>query len=159
MSEQGRHSGVRVLLSHYLSPSFASIFRWLGCEVVWADRAEELRALAAECDIDVAFEWQHAENDFPVRDMLRDMGKTGVLLVMCRNYRKGLWDNEADVKANGYDVALDTPFPVAKLDEILKRARRPRDHAEIGEKNQETIHPSGRGAVAENGQSNANGVG
>lgn len=111
-----------ILLSPHLNANFQELFKCLGFDVVWAADLDELRKLASENKIDIALEWQWGENDFPVRDMLRQIGKQ-VPLIMSRNYRR--WNDETQLKAYGYDVAIDVPFTVADLIEKCEQLLMP----------------------------------
>ncbi|MFC1462961.1 hypothetical protein ACFLQU_05070 [Verrucomicrobiota bacterium] len=106
------HRKPTVLIPAYLDSVFADIFRAIGCNTVWAATWEELRELAIQSDIDIAFEWRHGDTDFPVRDMLREIGKD-VLLVMYRNW-PGLTDEE--LHRHGYSAIIPM---VPKLDELV----------------------------------------
>ena len=88
--------------------------------MVWAEDADDLRRLATEKKIDVALEWQHGPRDFPVRDMLREIGKQ-VPLIMSRNWAQGMWQDEAELRSYGYEAALDMPFPIVELRKVCER--------------------------------------
>lgn len=98
-----------ILLSHYLDEMFQDLFSHLGFETIWARDLKTLERLASEKEIDIALEWQHGEYDFPVRDMLKRIGKE-VPLFMCRNWRRGIWMDPQKLRSYGYIAALDVPF-------------------------------------------------
>ena len=108
------------LLSPDLNADFRRIFTDIGFEVIWSDDPNVLRKLASETKIDVALEWQHDMNDFPVRDMLWQIGKR-VPLIMSRNWRQGIWADEAELWSCGYKAVVDVPFD---LEELIKTCER-----------------------------------
>jgi len=116
----GNKRKLTILLSFRLSPEYSELFKDLGYNVVWATDPDSLQKLAQVNDIDLALEWQHGETDFSVRDMLRQIGKK-VPIIMCRNWRQGIWNDDRELKIHGYAAAVDVPFKVDEFMELCKQ--------------------------------------
>jgi hypothetical protein len=109
-----------ILLSFRLGPEFSESFEDFGLNAIWASDQDKLRELAKDSDIDIALEWQWGLKDFSVRDMLRHIGKN-VPIIMCRNWKQGCWQDDSELKINGYAAAVDVPFKVEEFIELCKR--------------------------------------
>ena len=106
---------ITILLPWYLDPVFSDLFQEFGFRVLWAESREELaRALGGE-HIDIAFEWQHGPEDFPVRDLLRSR-RIEVPIVLCLNWNGRL---PGDPTALGYACWLKVPFEIEPMMRVL----------------------------------------
>ncbi len=66
---------ITIVLPWYLHSGFSDLYQGLGFRVLWAESRDELaRKLQGET-IDLALEWQHGREDYPVRDLLRSLGR------------------------------------------------------------------------------------
>lgn len=101
-----------ILLSHYLVDSFKRFFESLGCKVLWAEaNLEELEQIAISNNIDLAIEWQHGEQDYPLRDMLKRIGKVVPIYLSLNWNGKPL----TNVQELGYVDFIQTPWTIEEL--------------------------------------------
>ena len=99
-----------ILLPYYLDELFKVILS-RKYNILWANNRKELIKLAVNNDFDIALEWQHGPEDFPIKDILNFLNiDTPVLL--CLN-----WNNKVveSYKEKGYVDCLNVPM---KLDEF-----------------------------------------
>ena len=95
-----------LLLSHYLVQEFADIFYDIGFRVLWAAKYEGMEQIIANMEPDLAIEWQHGRDDFPVRDLLQKYGrKTPVMCALNWN-RLPPADDPEDVGCVGHRAAV-----------------------------------------------------
>ncbi len=116
-----------ILMSFRLGIEFSELLNDLGYKVLWSSDPDNLRELARINHIDVALEWQWGETDFSVRDMLRQIGKS-VPIIMCRNWKQGIWKNDDDLRNQGYAAAVDIPFKVEEFMALCERLADPKEH-------------------------------
>jgi len=102
---------ITLLLPYYLINSFATLFESYGFKVLWSESAEETEELIVGTHIDLAIEWQHGEEDHPIRDLLKKYGRdTSVLLALNWNLRAPV-----NLKELGYVDSLVTPFSETEM--------------------------------------------
>jgi len=98
---------ISLLLPYYLIYHFAELFRILGFEVFWANNPEDTEKIIIEKEPDLAIEWQHGDDDFPIRDLLRKHGRRTPVILALNWRRDSLPDDPKEVGCAGY---LDVPF-------------------------------------------------
>ncbi len=102
---------VTLLLPWYLVSVFSEIFEHIGFRVLWSETPEELHRMLDGAAIDIALEWQHGPDDYPVRDLLRARG-VDVPIFLCLNWRKR---PPGDLRDLGYVGWLRVPFQVLPM--------------------------------------------
>ena len=102
---------ISVLLSYYLDGSFATLFEEMGFKTLWAGSPDRLENLARSNHVDIAIEWQHGEDDYPVRDLLKKIQKD-VRVFLALN-----WSGKLPVgfDALGYAGSLTVPFTDSEM--------------------------------------------
>lgn len=114
---RGRRS-LSLLLPYYLHDGFAVIFRDIGFEVFWAGNREDTEKIIMENEPDLAIEWQHGPDDFPIRDLLRRYGRwTPVILAL--NWNGSLPD---DTKEIGCVGCVNVPWNLRELMDLFYKA-------------------------------------
>lgn len=121
---------ITILLPYYLDESFSLLFGSYGFRVLWAQSVQELQRVVEYSEIDLAIEWQHGEQDFPIRNLIRRLNKnTPVFLALNWNGNK-----PANIEALGYKDSLTVPF---KANEIREKF-----YAVLSPKKQSTLERS-----------------
>lgn len=112
LSEVPSHGGmISLLLPYYLDETFSEAFQDLGLRVLGGHSRETTKRVVMENEPDVAIEWQHGRNDFPIRDLLREYRrKTPVVLSL--NWNGSLPDNFEELGYMGY---VNVPFKTSEL--------------------------------------------
>lgn len=95
-----------LLLPWYLGSEFQDLFTALDFRVLWDETREGVRTQLERESPDLAMEWQHGDRDFPVRDLLRECGRTAALF-LCLNWRSR---PPSDFRELGYIGWLRGPF-------------------------------------------------
>lgn len=107
-----------LLLSYYLDKTFSEMFLHIGFEVFWADNRADTERIIMEKEPDLAIEWRHGEDDFPIRDLLRKhRRRTPVFLAM--NWGSPLPDDPEEIGCTGY---IDVPFKMMELMDLFYKA-------------------------------------
>ena len=106
-----------LLLPWYLVETFIGFFNSLGITVIHSYRPEVLEEEVKQFHIDLALEWQHGPEDYPIRDLLRRCGKS-VPILLCLNW-SGVPSNLSSL---GYQDYLDVPWKVDELIDKLYKA-------------------------------------
>ncbi len=112
-------NNIKLLLSYYLDENFKMLFDPLGYDVLWAETSEETEKMIKDNhDIDIALEWQHGAEDYPIRDLLQKY-KRSTKVILALN-----WNNEkpANLRNLGYFDAIDVPLDPDDFTEIIKKA-------------------------------------
>lgn len=105
-------AGISLLLPYYLDDVFAGIFREVGFEVFWADNQEDTEKIIKDNEPDLAIEWRHGDEDFPIRDLLRKHGRQTSVILALNWLRDPPPDDPAEIGFVGY---LDVHFPLREL--------------------------------------------
>jgi hypothetical protein len=115
---------VNLLLPFYHFTDEMSIFDDMGFLTIHSNDSEKLIENLQMWQVDIAIEWQHSENDFPVRDFLRKEGKN-VPVFLCDNLGKLIPTNASEA---GYMDTLIVPFQAKEIKEkffrVLPRIKR-----------------------------------
>ena len=95
-------NSISLLLPYYWGVEMTSIYRQLGFRVFWADHSPEITEIVIkDIEPDLAIEWQHGPNDFPIRGLLRKHGRrTPVILAL--NWGGPLPDDPREIGCAGY---------------------------------------------------------
>ena len=102
-----------LLLPSYLD-GFISLFNGMGFAVIHSHDPAVLETEIREFDIDLALEWQHGPEDYPVRDMLRKCKKE-VPVFLSLNWNGSIPPNFSNL---GYRDYLSVPW---QIDELLSK--------------------------------------
>lgn len=99
---------ITVLLPYYPDIAFAAIFESFGFDVLSGRGLQGLCGLAETCTFDVAIEWQHGPQDFPMRDVLRGIRRPEPVLLSLN------WNGSppANFARLGYAGTLAVPFDI-----------------------------------------------
>lgn len=109
---------ISLLLPYYLDESFLKIFQNIGFRVLWADSQETTEVTIMENEPDLAIEWQHGPDDFPIRDLLKKHGReTPVILLL--NWSPQL--HADDFEELGYAGCVNVPYKLGKLMRLFHR--------------------------------------
>lgn len=100
-----------ILLPYYLDSSFKVLLS-RKYNILWADSREELIKLVVNNDFDIALEWQHGLEDFPIRDILNFLNNDTPIL-LCLNWNNNVVENH---KERGYVDYLNVPMTLDELD-------------------------------------------
>ena len=102
---------ITLLLPYYSGDMFRDIFQAMyGFEILWTDNPVDTEQLIIKHEPDLAIEWQHGPDDFPIRDFLRKHGRrTPVFLSRNWGDPLALPDDPKDIDCAGY---LSVPFTV-----------------------------------------------
>ncbi len=102
---------ISLLLPYYLD----GIFRWtlekIGFSVIHSCNKDVLEKAIRTAHIDIALEWQHGQEDYPIRDLFRKYNKD-VPMLLCLNWNGLL---PPDFPSMGYQDYLDVPWTIAEL--------------------------------------------
>jgi len=105
--------GITMLLPFYLNEHFPSLFEdILGFRILWTDNKQDTEKIVESFTIDIALEWQHGREDYPIRDILRKYNKKDVPILLCLNYHGQPPPNFDNLGYAGY---LKIPFKMAEL--------------------------------------------
>jgi len=107
-----RKDSISLLLPYYIDYVFAELFRDVGFEVLWSDNREDTEKIVKDNEPDLAIEWQHGNDDFPIRDLLRKHGRQAPVILAINWNRDPLPDDSTEIGCVGY---LDVPFQLRKL--------------------------------------------
>jgi DNA-binding response OmpR family regulator len=114
---------ISVLLSYRLYKShLAQIFNSYGFKCLWAGTELELRELAESNSIDLAIEWQHGEQDYTCRDLLKSIGKTVPIFLSLNLNGK----SPSNLEELGYAGTLAVPFSASDMNQKFKAMLTPR---------------------------------
>jgi DNA-binding response OmpR family regulator len=107
-----------ILLPFYLYDSFRKLFQEVfGFSVLWVNNKSEIEEIVKQAKIDVALEWQHGPDDYPIRDILRKYNKN-VPIFLCLNWNGKLPSN---FETLGYTDYLNVPFHYEELIQKLRK--------------------------------------
>ncbi len=97
----------------------------MGFAVVHSYDEEVLEMEIKEWDIDLAIEWQHGPDDYPVRDMLRKCGKE-IPILLSLNWNGRVPPNFSTL---GYRDYISVPWEIdgvmSKFYEVLPESKKP----------------------------------
>jgi CheY-like chemotaxis protein len=96
---------------HWFDNNFAVLFEIEGYRSLWSHDENELEEMVRTNDVDIAIEWQWAEQDFPIRDMLRRLSKNAPVF-LALNWNGKTAKNFSDL---GYAGTLQVPFDEDEL--------------------------------------------
>ena len=103
-----------LLLPYYLDEVFIHFFSSMGFSVVHSYRPEVLEGEIKQFHIDLALEWQHGPEDYPIRDLLRKCKKE-VPIFLSLNWNGRVPSNFSSL---GYRDYLKVPW---KIDELVSK--------------------------------------
>jgi len=105
--------GITMLLPFYLNEHFPSLYEdALGFRILWADNREDTEKIVGSSIIDIALEWQHGPEDYPIREILKKYNKKDVPILLCLNWHRQPPPNLENLGYAGY---LNVPFRAAGL--------------------------------------------
>ena len=110
---QESSKSITLLLPSYLDETFIHFFNSMGLAVIHSYHPEVLEEEVRQFHIDLALEWQHGLEDYPIRDLLRRYKKS-VPIFLCLNW-SGAPSNVSDL---GYQDYLNVPW---KIDELINK--------------------------------------
>ena len=116
---------ISLLLPYYLDEAFRYLFERIGFSVIHSYKRELVEEAVRSAHIDIALEWQHGRDDYPIRDLLRKYSRRAPIL-LCLN-----WDGQfpPNFLSQGYQDYLDVPFGtdelMRKFYRVLPESRRP----------------------------------
>lgn len=116
---------ISLLLPYYLVDSFRYLFERIGFSVIHSDNRDLVEEAVRSAHIDIALEWQHGRDDYPIRDLLRKYGRQ-VPILLCLN-----WDGQfpPDFLNQGYQDYLVVPWTtdelMRKFYRVLPESKRP----------------------------------
>jgi len=103
---------ITLLLPYYfIGDAFAILFDNLGFKVSCSKNAQDTLRIVRSSQFDLAIEWQHGDEDFPIRDVLKAFGRnTSVFLALN-------WNNKApaNLEELGYAGTLVVPFDSVEM--------------------------------------------
>ncbi len=100
------NSQLTILLPYYLDRSFKDLLIAMNYNVLWANNRNDLIKLAMNNDFDIALEWQHGPDDFPIKDILNFINKD-LPVLLCLNWNNTVIEN---YKTKGYADYLNVPW-------------------------------------------------
>jgi hypothetical protein len=105
---------ISLLLPYYLDEAFRYLFETTGFCVIHSNKKDVLEEAVRSAHIDIALEWQHGREDYPIRDLLRKYNKRPPIL-LCLN-----WDGRfpPNFSSLGYQDYLDVPWT---MDELMSK--------------------------------------
>lgn len=106
-----------ILLPYYLDRVFKSLLTKMQYNVLWANNRDDIIKLGVNNNFDIALEWQHGINDYPIRDILNFINKD-VPIMLCLNWNGNVIEN---YKANGYVDCLSIPWNIEEFREKIKK--------------------------------------
>jgi len=110
---QESSKSITLLLPWYLVETFIYFFNLMGFCVIHSYDPEVLETEIKEFDIDLALEWQHGPQDYPIRNLLRKCKKE-VPIFLSLNFRS-IPPNLSNLGYQGY---LNVPY---KIDELMDK--------------------------------------
>jgi hypothetical protein len=119
---RGRRS-ISLLLPYYLDEIFVELFQDDGFEVLWGGNREQTEKIIMENMPDLAIEWRHGDDDFPIRDLLRKHGRqTPVILAL--NWGGPLPDDPREIDCAGYWKMSDLRQLMSLFYDVLPQEKR-----------------------------------
>lgn len=109
---------ITLLLPYYLSGYFVSLFNSMGLAVIHSSDKRELEDSIKKYPIDLAIEWQHGTEDYPIRDLLKKHNKS-VPIFLSLNWNGSV---PPDFLSLGYHDYLNVPWHIAELTDKFYRA-------------------------------------
>jgi hypothetical protein len=116
---------ISLLLPNYLDEVFRYLFERIGFSVIHNYNRDLLEEAIRSVDIDIALEWQHGREDYPIRDLLWKYNKRIPILLSLN------WDGRfpPDFLSLGYQDYLDVPWTtdelMSKFYRVLPEGKRP----------------------------------
>lgn len=121
---QESSKSITLLLPWYLVETFIHFFNSMGFSVIHSYDPEVLETEIKEFDIDLALEWQHGPQDYPIRNLLRKCKKE-VPIFLSLNWNtvpSNLW-------SLGYQDYLNVPYKIeelmSKFYQVLPESKKP----------------------------------
>ncbi len=102
---------ITVLLPYYMIDCFRLLFEDMGFSVIHSENRGLLQKAIRAAHIDIALEWQHDREDYPIRDLLRKYNKR-VPILLCLNWNGRL---PRDFPSIGYEDYLNVPWTIDEL--------------------------------------------
>jgi len=105
---------ISLLLPYYLDECFRHLFERIGFSVIHSYERDLVEEAIRSTHIDIALEWQHGREDYPIRDLLRKYSKSAPILLFLN------WDGQFphDFSSLGYDGYLDLS---RGMDELMRK--------------------------------------
>jgi hypothetical protein len=103
------HGRISLLLPYHLDEAWCLIFS--DFQVLWADNRIDLERIIQRSPIDLALEWQHGPEDYPIRDLLRRHQKDASVF-LCLNWNSRIPRNFQELGYTGY---LYVPFNIDEM--------------------------------------------
>lgn len=100
-----------LLLPWYLDEVFIPFFNSMGFSVVHSYRPELLEGEIKQFHIDLALEWQHGPEDYPIRDLLRKCKKE-IPILLSLNWDGRVPSNFSSLEYRDY---LKVPWEIDEL--------------------------------------------
>lgn len=100
-----------LLLSYYLDEAFIHLFNSMGFSVIHSYHPEVVEKEIKQFHIDLALEWQHGPEDYPIRDLLKKCDKN-VPIFLSLNWNGRLPPNFSSL---GYYDYLKVPLNIEEL--------------------------------------------
>jgi hypothetical protein len=114
-----------ILLLPYYLEGFIPFFNAMGFSVIHSYDAEELQKEIKEFDIDLALEWQHGPEDYPIRDMLWKCQKE-VPIFLSLNWNGSIPPNFSNLGYQGYlNVPWEIDVLMSQFYEVLREGKKP----------------------------------
>ena len=116
---------ISLLLPYYLDECFRTLFEGVGFSVIHSYQRDLVEEAVRSAHIDIALEWQHGREDYPIRDLLRKHNKRVPILLFLN------WDGQfpPNFSSLGYDGYLDLSWGVGDLIsrfyKVLPESKRP----------------------------------
>lgn len=111
---QESSKSITLLLPWYLVETFIHFFNLMGFSVIHSHSPEVLEREINQFHIDLALEWQHGPEDYPIRDLLRKCKKE-VPIFLSLNWNGRV---PSDFSALGYQDYLKVPW---KIDGLMRK--------------------------------------
>lgn len=105
---------ITLLLPYYLDEVFRLLFEDMGFSVIHSYKGDVLEEAVRTAPIDIALEWQHGPEDYPIWDLLRKHNKS-VPILLCLN-----WNGQFPryFSSLGYQDYLNVPWT---MDELMSK--------------------------------------
>ena len=114
---------ISLLMPYYLDDTIIRIFREIGFEIFWADNAKDTEEIIIDNEPDLAIEWQHGSDDFPIRDLLRKHGrKTPVILLL--NWNGSMPGDLKNIDCAGFSEPSDIRGIIAQFFKALPHKKK-----------------------------------
>ncbi len=116
---------ISLLLPYYLDECFRHLFERIGFSVIHSYERALVEEAVRSAHIDIALEWQHGREDYPIRDLLRKYNRRVPILLFLN------WDGQfpPDFSSLGYDGYLDLSWGMdallSKFYRVLPESKRP----------------------------------